>query len=113
MQWGAAPDISEIEPLTERDAECFRELRDVLKKYDALGRFGVSLIHKHFEIAANECLVETIDVERRTLTVTPVKKESVGDAIETQWRLSDGAATFVCDQQCVYNNGHANRHYPR
>lgn len=113
MQWGSAPDIADVEPLSARDKECLREVRDVLSRYGNLNRFGLSLIHKHFDIDEGECLVETIDVENRVLTVRPVPKNTVGHAIETQWRLSDGAAIFICDQQCVYNSGHTSRHYNR
>lgn len=113
MQWAGVPDIGEVGALTDADRACFRELRDVLAKYNALERFGINLIHKHFDIAEDECLVETIDQARRTLTVQPVKKQDIANAIETQWRLADGSAYIVCDQQCVYNYGHANRHYYR
>lgn len=113
MQWVGTPDIGDVAPLSADDRDCLREIRDVLSKYGYLNRFGISLIHKHFEIGEDECLVENIDVETRTLTVRPVKKGSVGHAIETQWRLADGAALVVCDQQCVYNAGHTSRHYYR
>jgi len=113
MQWASIPDIADVPPLSDRDRECLRELRDVLARHGNLDRFGLNLIHRHFDIAADECLVETIDVESRTLTVRPMKKGSVGQAIETQWRLSDGEVLAVCDQQCVYNAGHTSRHYYR
>lgn len=113
MQWASAPDIGDVPPLSAQDRECLREVRDVLSRYGNLDRFGLNLIHKHFDISEDECLVETIDVESRTLTVRPMKMGSVGHAIETQWRLSDGAAYIVCDQQCVYNAGHTSRHYQR
>jgi hypothetical protein len=113
MQWTDTPDISEVAPLSQDDRECLKALRDVLEKYGALDRFGINLIHKHFEIADDECLVETIDIENRTLTTRPMPKQTVGKAIETQWHLANGEPCLVCDQQCVYNNGHASRHYPR
>lgn len=113
MQWAGVPDIAEVGKLNDADRACFRELRDVLAKYNALERFGINLIHKHFDIAEDECLVETIDHEQRTLIVRPVKKHEIGNAVETQWRLADGSAYLICDQQCVYNNGHADRHYQR
>ena len=113
MQWSSTPDIADVGPLTDIDKNCLREVRDVLARYGNLNRFGLSLIHKHFDVDEDECLVETVDVENRTLTVRPVRKGTVGHAIETQWRLSDGEAIFVCDQQCVYNAGHTSRHYQR
>ncbi|WP_086829611.1 hypothetical protein [Allokutzneria sp. NRRL B-24872] len=85
------PDIDEVPPLSEADRPCFDELRAVLAKHDALGRFGVALLHEHFEVADDEILVETIDVATRTLTSRPEKIADLGayTSVETSWRLDD------------------------
>ena len=77
MQWQPVADISAVDPLLPADLACFRELRDVLQRYGALDRFGISLIHRHFDIADDEELMEYTDVEERTLTVKPVKKSDI------------------------------------
>jgi hypothetical protein len=110
MQWAPIPDISAVPPLSERDRECFRELRDVLERHGCLGRFGVNLIHKHFEVADDEVLVETIDTESRTLTVRAMPKAEMPEAIETQWQLASGEALQICHGYCVYNSGHSRFH---
>jgi hypothetical protein len=116
-QWSALPDIADVAALADTDYECLDAIRDVLIRHKAVGRFGVHLVHKHFEVAADEVLVEYTDVEARSLrcqvekrvvdTVDPFKR------IETMWSFGSEGATRVCDQQCVYNSGHANRHYRR
>ena len=92
MQWNRIVDISETKPFTEKDAACFLELRDVLKKHNALDKFGINLIHRHFDIADDECMLEHTDIKNRTLTIKPVKKSSVeqGSTTITMWRLTKG-----------------------
>lgn len=114
MQWASIPDIDEVPPLSAADRECLAEIRDVLARYNNLGRFGINLIHKHFEIGEDECLVEFTDVENRTLTVRPMKKVAVGgSAIETQWQLATGDALVICEQQCITNISHSQKHLYR
>ncbi len=110
MQWAAIPDISETKPLSQNDKDCLREVRDVLSRFGCLDRFGVSLIHKHFDIDADEILVETIDAESRTLTVQPVKRAVLPTAIETQWQLATGDAVMVCNKWCDPPGGHCPKH---
>lgn len=110
MQWASIPDISEVDPLSAADRDCIREIRDVLARHGRLDRFGINLIHKHFDIAEDECLVESIDEATRTLTVRPEKKSYIGKAIETQWQLTDGAACMLCRQYCDPPGGHPSRH---
>ena len=114
MQWASIPDIDDVPPLSAADHECLKEIRDVLAKYNNLERIGINLIHKHFEIGADECLVEFIDVENRTLTVKPVKKAAVGTgAVETQWQLATGNALLICEKQCITNIMHSEKHLYR
>jgi hypothetical protein len=113
MQWTQIPDISETEPLTVSDRACLREVRDVLSRYGCLDKFGVNLIHKHFDIAPDEILVETIDAENRTLTVQPVRRGAMPTAIETQWQLADGNAVLVCHGYCDPPGGHRRYHEQR
>jgi hypothetical protein len=110
MQWADTPDISAVPPLSDGDRECFRELRDVLERHGRLGRFGINLIHKHFDVSDDEVLVETIDVASRTLTVRPMPKAGMPEAIETQWQLASGDALQVCHGYCLYNSGHSRFH---
>lgn len=46
-------DISEVQPYdAQEDRALFAELAQVLRKYDADDRFGVALLHDHFEVNA-------------------------------------------------------------
>jgi hypothetical protein len=96
------PDIDEVEPLSEKDGVCLKELKEVLKKHNSLSRFGITLLHQHFPVADDEVLVESCDEQTRTLTIRPVKKATVGDyqLIQTNWRLDTGGALALCTTYC-------------
>lgn len=91
MQWASTPDIDEVSRFCETDIECFRELRDVLKRFDALDRFGITLIHNHFDLSEDEALVEFTDVENRKLVTVPLKLSEINQqqVTVTNWQLGD------------------------
>lgn len=109
------PDIDDVEVRSEADDACFAEIRDVLKRHSALGRFGVTLLHQHFDIADDELLVEQVDVDTRTLTIRPVPAAEVAarPVKETHWRLDTDAAVTACVpvQHCYVDNN--NDHHKR
>ena len=98
------PDIDEVEALSAADDECLDELRAVLARHSALDRFGITLLHDHFELAPDELLVETCDKHGRVLTMRPVVISELtgGTLLETQWQLTpEGSAQRqVCKVGC-------------
>ncbi|WP_444921767.1 hypothetical protein ACJJID_05145 [Microbulbifer sp. CnH-101-G] len=113
MQWKSIIDISETEDLTSNDMACFVEVRNILKKYGVLDKFGLSLIHKHFEIAPDECMLEHTDLNTRTLTIKPVKESELvpGDTTITMWRLTDTDKVAEVGCRCARSpDGHWGRH---
>lgn len=113
MQWSDTPGIDEAGPVRSSDAECFKEIRDVLKKYDSLDRFGVTLIHSHFDIGEDEEMVEVTDLENRTLTTKPVKRSEIDETMVTvtNWKFTEGDVvsmrTCVCSRT---DQGHSGGH---
>ncbi|HKP14360.1 MAG TPA: hypothetical protein VJZ91_19725 [Blastocatellia bacterium] len=100
------PNIDEVSPLSEKDAECLSEIKQVLDKYGFLQRFGVCLLHEHFTLADDEVMVESCDEETRTLTSRPVKaSEIMGHSIGTMWRLDINANISRCIQYCELEDG--------
>jgi hypothetical protein len=83
------PDINEIVQYSESDKPLFDELYDVLRRFDALDRFGISLLHSHFELKENEVLLEETDRLSRTQLIKPITEEELSTIsyIETSWRL--------------------------
>ena len=99
-------DIDNVEQFDpERDQPLFDEIKAVLSKHGALHRFGVTLLHKHFEVYEGEKLVESCNPETRTLTLRPVPAElrSNQSYVETNWRF-DTNSTIVnqlCFADCL------------
>lgn len=89
-QWGRYKDIHDVEPINDGDLDCLAEVSAVLKQHGKRERFGVALLHKHFDMAADEQLVVHTDVDGRVLTIKPVKADEAGPTIETIWELGDG-----------------------
>jgi hypothetical protein len=90
--------ISDVEPRTEKDDALFAELAAVLKKHDALDRFGVNLLHRHFDLAPGEFLLETTNIPTRLQTIEPIREQDLNgeEVIETAWRLGDGWIAMGC-----------------
>ena len=111
MQWGKLADLHEVPPLQADDMECMNAIRAVLKQFGKLDRFALHLIHKHFEIDADEVLVEYSNPATREQFFRPEKKDSADarDAIPTTWILKDEEASAVC--VCARrDDGHQGRH---
>ena len=74
MQWAKLDHIADVRPIDDLDADCLEDVRLVLQKHNALDRFGVALLHSHFDMGDDEMMLETTDTERREHLVRPVKR---------------------------------------
>lgn len=113
IQWSSLPDINEVEAIGETDREVLEEIREVLARHDRMDRFGVCLLHKHFDLTESEIAVEYTDIEKRTSTITVEPRDaSAGTFIQTNWRFrKEGAQNVtVCEVKCHYDNGHNQVH---
>ncbi len=99
---GMLRDIDDVEPLNEADMPCMQDLREVLVRHGRSDRFGIALLHKHFDLAEDEVLVERTNVESRVQTIRPERIDTPGQVTETIWQLSaDGPnAILGCRQYC-------------
>jgi hypothetical protein len=86
--------ILDTDRRTEADNPLFNELAEVLKKYGAESRFGITLLHKHFDISKDEMLLEYTDEAARiqTIQVQKIDDAKLLDIVETAWCLKDGQA---------------------
>ncbi len=112
MQWTAIKDLHECEPLSEADIECMKDVRAALAKHGKLDRFALHLIHKHFDIAEDEILVEYSEASNREqfFRVEKASSEAVKHAIPTTWTLERIEPMARC--VCAYRlgKGHLGRH---
>jgi hypothetical protein len=98
MQWSDLKRLKDVEPFNDDDLECLAEVREVLKKHGKRERFGVALLHKHFEMDDNELLLENSDEETRELSIKPVQRESAENSVPTIVMLLDDENR--CVQSC-------------
>ena len=96
------PEIHRVRPVGPEDEACFQEVRSVLERHNALQRFGLTLLHKHFDLDEEEVLLESVDVDNRTLTQMPFNRDrdNGGTSIETAWRLDDPRGQRRCEIVC-------------
>ena len=114
MQWGRLPDLRDVAPLADADLDCMQEVRDVLARHGCLGRFALHLVHRHFEIADGEVLVEYGNPTTRELQlrVEPRRSAALLDAVPTTWTLDAGGPQVVCLCASRPGLGHLGRHAP-
>jgi hypothetical protein len=95
------PDISEVKPLGPEDEELVADLHAVLKKHDALSRFGITLLHTHFPIASDEVILEETDVAARRQQMRPVQIGQIEGTrlTDTSWSLETGHPVMRCTCQ--------------
>jgi hypothetical protein len=118
MQWSPVPDVHDVEPLSDRDSECLSEIRNVLIRHNSIDRFAISLVHKHFDLAPAEQMVEFTDIEARTLTIKPIPESQGLNTLETTWKFSKESTAAqpltVCVYRCFFNRDsipqHAGQH---
>jgi hypothetical protein len=112
MQWSEFQDIDEVEPMNADDAECLAEVRDVLKKHEMLSRFGIALLHKHFDLKDDEILLETSDNDARTLILKPTKKSDAGDNnVGTIFALREGSIETMSHCHTFCKRGIMGNHF--
>lgn len=111
MQWANTKDLFDCAPISEADITCMKDVRAVLEKHGKLDRFALHLIHKHFDIAGDEILVEYSDASRREqfFRVEKANSETAKQATPTTWTLEgmEPMAYCVC---ATRQGGHLGRH---
>ena len=113
LQWSSLQDIDDVRPIDDSDAACLEEIRLVLSKYGNLDRFGIALLHSHFQVADDEMMVETTDVGQREHWVRPFKRSHLEQAgLEPQTtilRFDEHGASQFCT--CFRDkDGHTGSH---
>ena len=115
LHWARLRDLRDVAPLDDDDIACMTELREVLARRGRLGRFALHLVHKHFDIADDEVLVEYSDMQSREqlLRVERRDAEALRDAIATTWLFDDGRPFVACVCASRDGQGHLGRHESR
>lgn len=119
--YAALQDIDVVDPFDEDDRETLALIREVLRKRNAIDRFGITLLHDHFDVNDDEILIETCDHETRTLTIKPYRNEELKEAdidedgyVQTNWRFDrNDPKNLMCMIFCSRTQGtHLPTHEP-
>ena len=101
--------VDDVEQFNENDKACFAEIKQVLLKHGKVHKFGITLLHKHFDLEEGEMLIETTDEINRVQTTVPMKVSDIKmdgiSLLETCWSLADDEAFGGCSKQCVEYSG--------
>lgn len=111
MQWMQVKDLHDTPPLDGGDLECMKDVRAALAKHGKLGRFALHLVHKHFDIAEDEVLVEFSDAGSREqfFRVEKLDSEAAKHSVPTTWTLETMEPLAIC--VCAMRLGnHLGRH---
>ena len=96
LQWEALPELHETPDLDDSDASCMADIRAVLERHGKLDRFALHLIHRHFDLAPGEVLIERPDPDARTQHVSVGRLDDEPLARPTTCILGPGGATSHC-----------------
>ncbi len=99
QNWNDLPQIEDVHSFDQSDENCLEDIRQVLEKHDKTSKFGVALLHKHFDLGSDEILLETNNPKTKTLTIKPVNlseiEENEEKFITTLYRF-DNNLVYKC-----------------
>jgi hypothetical protein len=113
VQWSSLVDVDDVKPVDDQDYVVLEEIRQVLAKHGSTERFGVCLLHRHFDVAPGEIAVEYTDTANRISTVRVEPQGPEGDYLQTMWRFGpgpEGVTIRTCVRRCNNAGGHKNEH---
>lgn len=112
LQWARLADLHDVPPLDPHDLACMAELREVLVRHGRLERFALHLVHRHFDLAPHEVLVEYSDplAREQVLRVERRDAEVLKTAIPTTWTLGEAQPLVACVCAFRVQHGHLGRH---
>ena len=101
-------DQASVKPSTEM----LQEIGQILKKYQALNRFGLVQMDHTTQLPQGQVMSESCDILNRQLHSIPTKKDASGQAnVETQWRLDLPHLLKQCTVDCAPDrDGHSGDH---
>lgn len=112
-EYGMVDEMDKNNLNTTQQQACFEEIHSVLKKHNALDRFGITLIGND-KLADDQIYLEHIDLNKRLMVCEPIAKNStqLSDAIETNWQLDNIKALTNCTTLCspTKSKGHNQNH---
>jgi len=85
------PYIDDVKEYSKEDEALFKEIKEVLKKYGVLDKFGITLLHTHFPVKKGEVMVEHYNPEDKSQLTKPHPAEDIDKLglVPISWRFVD------------------------
>lgn len=121
LEYALQRDVTCIKPVSLEDAPYLAGVYAIMNRHARTDRFGVKLIHDELGLKDDEVLLETCDVENRSLNCSVMNRfdHAVTESIETFWiwnvTLDSLTGAYCrrqsCQRHCWTEAGrHAHRH---
>ncbi len=94
-------DIESVRPLGPEDDAVMADLHRTLERHGALDRFGISLLHQHFDLEEGEIMLEETNKAERLQQMRVVQAADLENVanIATAWSLESGMPLMRCTCQ--------------
>jgi len=103
FEYGISEEMPPEQMLTTQDQQCFEEINQILEKYKAKRRFGLTLLDPE-KLTENKIRLETNSYSERTLLTRIFEKDTLtGKNVQTNWRLNTMKAVAACENACRTN----------
>lgn len=87
--------------LSNTEIKMMNEVYQVFSRYRNQTReFGLQLIHTHFPMQEDEILYEVHNAEKRILTICPLKRSSIKNALATGWQFNNSNGQIEVNNLC-------------
>lgn len=100
VQWSTLLHIDDIEPIGENDCPVLEAIRAIVVSEGMEHRFGICLLHRHFDLDEGEIVLERTSVEKRSSTTRVVLERDCPSAIQTVWSFSAEEGGVRCEMRC-------------
>ncbi len=92
-------DIDDVSPYSEEDVKVIAQLGKVLIAHNMHQRFGISLIHKHYDLKENEIVLETTSEQNaKEFSMSVASFDNQSDVLPSMWRFVAGNTKIEATQ---------------
>lgn len=81
-------DIHDTPRVTDKDEAVLREIGEIILRHGQQDRIGLVLVHKHFNVKADEVAVEQVDQGARTAVIDVEKDGASAGAVPSMLMFS-------------------------
>ncbi len=97
--------IDDVKRYSSQDMKMLAIFGQILAQHDAQERFGISLLHKHFDLQEGEIIVETKSIDSKEFTISVSSIYDQNNKVPSMWRFVEGEKTIQATQW-VQSNGY-------